>query len=122
MGEAIPVFHSFLKSAIASYLEFRRSRGHAKNTALLHALEDFDYYLVFYGITEISQLEESLLVPWIHFLGSRRSARARNRRLSAIRGLFGYLMRTGVIQSNPAGNIPYLKGKSFSRRNRRKAA
>jgi len=120
MSKAITVFHSFLKSAIASYLELRRSLGYVKNTALLDALQDFDYYLVFYGIAKASQMDEALLVRWIHCMGSYHTSRTKNRRLSAIRGLFSYLRHTGVIQNNPVDDIPRLKEKLFLPKKRRR--
>lgn len=91
MSETTPPFISFLKSAIASYLELRQSLGYVKNMALFRALQDFDYYLFFHDISKASQMDEALLVHWIHFLGSRHTSRTKNRRRSVIRGLFRYL-------------------------------
>ncbi|MBI4667631.1 MAG: site-specific integrase [Elusimicrobia bacterium] len=120
LSETTPAFHSFLKSAIAAYLELRQSLGYVKNMALFRALQDFDYYLVYRGIAKASQMDEALLVAWIHFLGSRYASRTKNRRRSAIRGLFRCLMHAGIIQSNPADNIPRLKEKLFLPKKRRR--
>ncbi len=112
MSASVLFFNSFLKSTLASYLEFRQSLGYAKNTALFYTLRDFDYYLVFHDIAKASQMDEALLVHWLHSKGSQTS-RTKNRKLAIIRGLFRYLIRTGQIQNNPAGNIPYLKEKPY---------
>ncbi|MFC1523061.1 tyrosine-type recombinase/integrase [Elusimicrobiota bacterium] len=91
-------------------MQFRQSLGYVEHKSDWYVLRDFDYHLTFYDIYQISQIDEALIVQWIHAIRSN-APRTKNSKLAVIRGLFRYLVRIGAAQDNPARNIAYLKEK-----------
>lgn len=108
MTQQVPVFQSFLGPTLLSYLQWRQGLGYKDcRTQLIH-LRDFDHYLLFYGVSNISQIDEGLLVQWLHAVPSR-SPGTKNNRLKTIRGFCRYLVRAGMAREDASSHIAYLK-------------
>lgn len=99
-------FGSILKHQLAAYLDFKRALGFTSFTSPYIA-QDFDYYLVFHGVTAVSQIDESLLANWVHAIPL--SPGAKNNKLKFARGFCRYLLRLGLMRDNPAARISYLR-------------
>lgn len=108
------IFHSFLAPHLKSYLEFRQKLGYTSfaEPSRLYRAKDMDYYVVFYGLSSIQQLDEGFLVNWIHAL-PHRSPGTKNTLLWFARGFFNYLIRLGLAHDNPAQRIRDLKTKPY---------
>ena len=108
------LFHSFLAPQLKSYLEFRQKLGYTSfaDPSNLHRAKELDCYVVFRGLSSIRQLDEGLLVNWVHAL-PRRSPGTKNTLLWFARGFFNYLIRLGLAHDNPAQRIRDLKTKPY---------
>jgi len=72
---------------------------------------DLDYYVMFFGINSLKELDEGALHRWIHLVP--RSPSTKNRRIILARGFFRYLIRQGIAQANPAAHIACLKPRPY---------
>jgi integrase len=97
-------FKSFLAKEMANYLRYRQSLGFALRSTTFH-LKAFDRYLVL-------RKPEPTLLPPSFFLELRADlkleSRSINHILSTVRGLFRYLVRQGLYETNPVEDIPRL--------------
>ena len=97
-------FKSFLAKQMESYLRYRQSLGFALRSTTFH-LETFDRYLTL-------RKPEPTLLPPSFFLELRADleieSRSINHILSTVRGLFRYLVRQGLYETNPVEDIPRL--------------
>ena len=97
-------YKSFLAQEIEKYLLYRQSLGLAAHPTTSF-LKTFDRYLAM-------QKPDPTLLPSSFFLELRTDlqleSRSINSILSATRGLFRYLVRQGVYDSNPLEDIPRL--------------
>jgi site-specific recombinase XerD len=97
-------YKSFLAKEIENYLRYRQSLGFALQPTAW-SLKTFDRYLA------MRQPDPSMLSPPF-FLELRADlpleSRSINSVLSAVRGLFRYLVRQGVYTTNPVKDIPRL--------------
>ncbi len=105
------VFHSFLGPDLHAYLKFKSAMGYTSFSKTTQA-RDLDHYLLFRGIQSIREVDESFLANWIHSIPSRCAA-TKNQNLKFARGLFKYLIRIELSQTNPALRIPWLKQKPY---------
>lgn len=97
-------FKSFLAKEIEQYLRYRQSLGFDPHPTT-SLLKTFDRYLAM-------RKPEPSVLPSSFFLELRAElqleARSVNHILSAVRGLFRYLVRQGVYTTNPVKDIPRL--------------
>lgn len=101
------LFHSFLRSQLQAYLDFKHSLGFS-SFAKPSAARDFDHYLIFRDLVKIAQINESFISDWIHAV-PEHAAGTKNQKLLFARGFLSYLMRLGLANENPALRIAYLK-------------
>lgn len=108
-----------LKRAIEMFMEFLRvEKGYSKETLRAYGtdLEQFKDYLIDNGL--IAQVEDVREIDQFHvrgFIASKFGKLAKtsiNRRLSSIKSLFTFLVRQGVVVSNPAAAMKSLKTES----------
>lgn len=102
-------FHSPLGRLLRDYLEFKRHMGYT-SFSREYAARDFDYYLFFHGVASVRDLNEQLVVNWMHAIPSH-AAVTKNGRLRFARGFLDYLLRLGLLADNPARRIRYLRQK-----------
>ena len=105
------LFNSFLKFHLQAYLKFKQSLGYTHFSRTSEAL-DLDRYLLFRAVTSVQQIDEGLIVNWIHSV-PKLSPATKNCKLTFARGFFRYLMRIGIAQDNPALRIRYIKQNSY---------
>jgi integrase len=104
-------FHSALARLLRDYLEFKQALGYT-SFADRHVTRDFDGYLLFRAVTSACQIDEGLLVNWMHSIPTQAAA-TKNAKLRFARGFLDYLVRLDLIRGNPARSIPYLKQKAY---------
>lgn len=96
------LFKSFMGLQIEEYITYRRSLGYSDKN-LRSQLRSFDRYLV------EKSADQTCLEPRF-FLELRKELKGEPRTvngiLSAIRGLFQYLIRKGIYKENPLVDIP----------------
>ena len=102
---------SFLSPYLKAYLELKQKLGYTSFAREARSF-DLDYFLAFHGIDSVKQLNEGLLIQWIHSM-PHRSPTTRNHLLVFARIFFDYLIRCEIMQDNPARRIPFLKEKPF---------
>jgi len=106
-------FHSFLASHLEAFLELKQKLGYtsyAKNA--FYIARDFDYCLFFFNHTSLQEIDEGLILAWVHAL-RQRAAGTKNRKLYFARAFFEYLFRLGLAKTNPARRIPRLKTRPY---------
>lgn len=103
-------FHSPLGRRLLDYLEFKRRLGYT-SFSRTYAARDFDYYLLFHGAASVRDLDERLVVNWVHAIPSH-AAVTKNGRLRFARGFLDYLVRLGLLADNPARRVSYLRQKA----------
>ena len=104
-------FHSFLAPHLEAYLRFKIALGFT-SLAKKSDAGDLDYFVLFFGIGSIEQLDEGALSRWIH-ADPKRNFKTRNNKISFARGFFQYLVRIDAARTNPAERISYLKTKPY---------
>lgn len=92
-------------------MEFRQSLGYVTRSTK-SILLDFDRYLLFRDIASTGQIDEGLVVNWVHVIRSN-SSKTKNAKLACLRKFLHYLIRLDLIAVNPALSIPYLKERPF---------
>ena len=97
-------YKSFLAPHIENYLRYRQSLGFGPHPTTSR-LRTFDHYLAM-------QRSQPTVLPSSFFLELRADleleSRSVNSLLSAVRGLFRYLVRQGIYTTNPVEDIPRL--------------
>lgn len=107
------LLHSFLASHLRAYMEFRHGLGYTSfATSRISIARDLDHYLIFRDIASVKEIDERLVVSWVHSIPGL-SPRTKNNKIRFARGLFRYLLRIGAAQDNPALRIPELKVRPF---------
>lgn len=104
-------FESFLTTALEEYIEYRRSLGYS-DRAMRSLLRGFDRYLATASVSR-QRLQPPLFLAFRQHLQSRLRPRTVNGQLSAVRGFFQYLVRTGLIETNPLRALPSLRETAF---------
>jgi integrase/recombinase XerD len=102
-------FKSVLADRMESYVAYRKHLGYSKKILRAH-LRAFDRYLQNYHAT-FDELQPAFFLE----LRSRltQDPRTVNDILWAVRGLFAYLVRQGLLQENPLQDIPLLSPTYF---------
>jgi integrase len=100
-------FISFLAPQLRDYLTLKTSLGYS-SFAEDSRPANLDHFLSFLQIGSYKQLNEDLLIRWIHAL-SHRSNATKNHLLVFARGFFDYLLRHGHLADNPARRIRLFK-------------
>ncbi|PIP85211.1 MAG: hypothetical protein CO113_09330 [Elusimicrobia bacterium CG_4_9_14_3_um_filter_62_55] len=102
-------FRSALAGAFQSYIEFRRAFGYAESTDRFLS-KSFDDYLLFFGIQNAHAIDEGVVAHWVHAIPTNMNA-TKNSKLRFARVFLKFLVRSGLIEGNPATRIPYLRQK-----------
>ena len=100
---------SFLAPYLRAYLELKQKLGYTSFARDVRPF-DLDFFLAFHGIDSVRQLNEELLIRWLHSM-PHRSPTTRNHLLVFVRNFFDYLIRRGIMQDNLARRIPFFKEK-----------
>ena len=94
---------------INRYLDYQgRVRGMAPTTVRAYRtdLTSFGAFMHEAGTTAVTEVDAALVRRWVRSMGDRGlAATSVNRRISAIRGFFGFLEREGAIVGNPAASV-----------------
>ncbi len=94
-----------LEVAIDDYLQHLAvERGLARNTLTAYGqdLAAFAAFATERGVTEVAAVQPPVLLSFVsHEVDAGRSARSQSRRLVALRGLFRYLRKEGVVSHDP---------------------
>lgn len=108
-GNARPL-QSFLAPQLRSYLEFMVAMGYSSFGNSFHRslARDLDYYLLFWGVRSVREMDEGLVANWMHS-NPKLAPVSKNHKLRFARGLFRHLMRLGLAEDNPAERIQYLR-------------
>lgn len=109
MSDGRRLFYSPLGRRLRDYLEFKKRMGFT-SFSRTYAAQDFDRYLLFRGVASARDINEGLVVAWVHVV-SRHAAVTKNGRLRFARGFLDYLVRVDELSDNPARRIPYLRQK-----------
>lgn len=83
-------------------------RHYSPNTVLSYQkdLEQFFSYSGFDGGSEESAVNAQHIREWIiHLMENGNTARTTNRKISALKRYFGYLLKEGIISANPAKRV-----------------
>ncbi len=104
-------FHSALARRLRDYLEFKQSLGYT-SFSNAYVTRDFDGYLLFRAVPSAREIDEGIVVNWMHAIPTHAAA-TRNAKLRFARGFLDYLVRLDLIQDNPARSIPYLRQKAY---------
>jgi len=99
---------SFLK-----YLEFeKRYSNRTIESYQIDLMQFLDFCAKIANIQELTLVQSIVMRDWIvYLLDSGISNRSVNRKISAVKSLFKYLLRKGIILTNPLSRIESLKNK-----------
>lgn len=97
-----PSFRTFL-----DYLKFEKRYSLHTIISYQTDLADFQSFLEKnYGSPEINQVNHSIIRSWLaHLKEEGLSAKSINRKISCLKSLFKYLLKTGHIDSTPMGKV-----------------
>lgn len=104
-------FTSSLAPHLRAYLDLRQQLG-ATSFSKAHYAKELDDYLTFRFVSSPQELNEGLVVNWLHSLPHQAPA-TKNAKLAFVRGFLNYLVRVGALKDNPALRIPQLKQKTY---------
>jgi integrase/recombinase XerC len=92
-------------------LKFEKRYSSHTLTAYKEDLDQFnDYCIKTIGEFDFKRIDSKLLRSWIVSLMERNlTPRSVNRKVSTVKAFFKYLMKEGVVESNPAVNLPLPK-------------
>jgi len=96
------LFKSFMALQLEEYIAYRKSLGYT-DKSLRSQLRSFDRYLVEKSVDQTSLVPRFFLDLRKELKGEPRTV---NGTLSALRGLFQYLIRKGICKENPLLDIP----------------
>jgi integrase/recombinase XerD len=97
-----------MKAGLDQYLNYLRAIDYTAGTIRWQQshLESFQSYLNQKGIVDFTSVTNETIRAYLATLNRRRlSASTRQAHLSAIKGLFSYLLRQGLITADPAGRL-----------------
>lgn len=101
-------FESFLKIKLEEYILWRKNLGYSDN--LISKLRKFDSYVKEKGAC-MDRMQPSFFLDFREQL--QGDPKSMNGIISAVRGLFEYLVRQGTITDNPLKYIPAFAERAF---------
>ena len=108
MSQAVVRGSSLLAPYLRRFLMFRRDHNFVVGSSQVYTCRVLDRYARDYGLRRWSQLDERFARGWMHAVAAH-SPETRNHRLSHLRGFCIYLVRLGVLKTNPTVAVRRVK-------------
>jgi integrase/recombinase XerC len=103
----MPVFNSSLTQPFLDYLKFEKR--YSVHTIISYKADLLDFHSFIdkkFGQLQISALNHGIIRSWLAFLKeSGLSARSINRKISSLKSLFKFLLKTGIIELSPMTKV-----------------
>lgn len=88
------------------YLQFEKRCSDHTITAYQTDLAQFEEFLALKSIAEINELNSLVIRSWVvHLIDSGLTNRSVNRKIAALRTLYKWLRKEGIVNSNPMAKI-----------------
>jgi len=99
------------QESFISYIKYEKRYSSHTLTAYKNDLDQISAYCIeMFGEFNVNRVDTKLLRSWIVSLMEQElSPRSVNRKVSTVKAFFKYLMKEGVVESNPAVNLPLPK-------------
>jgi len=95
------------KDRFIAYIEFEKRYSPNTITAYRNDLEQFYTFLHFrYEIESIQQVNHTIIRSWlVHLMEEKLSARSVNRKLTTLKSFYKFMLREGLVDTNPLRKI-----------------
>lgn len=97
-----------IRDGIKDFIKFiEMERGYSPRTIAAYSkdLKEFDEFLTEKKIKDFSQVNHTDIRDYLARLKSALARSSVNRKLSALKSLFAYLLKTAVIEKDPSGKV-----------------
>ncbi len=99
------------QESFLNYLKFEKRFSPHTSLAYKNDLGQFVQYCTeMIGEFDVNKVDSKLLRNWVVYLMENKiSARSVNRKISTVKSFYKFLMKEGIVENNPAINIPVPK-------------